>query len=68
MTCKIVAFIAMAGPPYLASGSQVAMFRCETHDFTPVANAPHGLCPIGRIEQATAAALTQIEGKPADAE
>ena len=67
--CKIVWFTVPDGPPYYATGPQRAMSQCMTHQWSDVPgitqNLPdgQGLCPIGRIEEATEAALAKIEQK-----
>ena len=65
--CEIVWHLVPNGPPYHASGPYRAMAQCMTHQWPDVPgatqNMPEGqaLCPIGRIEAATEAALAQIE-------
>ena len=70
-TCKLVGRIVYDGPNALDSrhmyaqpGTGRVVCECETHGM-PMSGAPTNpavdLCPIGRIEAATEAALAKIE-------
>ena len=69
-TCKLVGRIVYDGPNALDSrhmyaqpGTQRAVYECETHGMPrgSIHLAGSDLCPIGKIEAATEAALAKIE-------
>ena len=65
--CQIMSYMVPEGPLYYANAATVAVSRCETHNWdfgrAPVTN---GLCPLGRIEEATEEAIAKIKaaGEP----
>lgn len=63
--CRIVSYAVPEGPPYYANGPYRAVSRCEEHGIPMdgyLAQLPDQptLCPIGKIEAATEAALAKI--------
>lgn len=67
MRCKIEWYSVQEGPPYYVNAPMRDVSRCATHQWHDMPaitqNLPGGqtgLCPIGRIEEATDAALARI--------
>jgi len=64
MACKTVSYVVPEGPPYYANGPVKAVCKCETHSWMADPTAfIDGMCPIGRIEDATEKALAKIHEK-----
>jgi hypothetical protein len=58
--CQMNSYAVPEGPPYFANGGVKSITKCETHNWMTEGPAS-GLCPIGRIEQATEDALERIQ-------